>query len=70
MKVGVHKGALSITDRVRPGGERTCSQYCGVRGTMNYTIGTDRRRPIRYMERLKASRHYQAAVDGMRAAQP
>jgi hypothetical protein len=70
MKVGVDKGALSITDRVHPGGERTCTKYCGVRGTMSHTIDMDGRRPIRYMERLKASRHYRAAIDEMRAAQP
>lgn len=66
MKVGVVKGQLTITDR-EPGSGRTCEQHCGARGTMNYTIGMDKRRPIRYMERLKASRQYKAAVAEMQA---
>ena len=70
MRLGVDKGALTITDRIAPDGIRTCDKYCGARGTMNYSIGMGKRRPIRYMERLKASRQYRAAIAEMRAAQP
>ncbi|WP_159703906.1 hypothetical protein [Massilia sp. 9I] len=65
LRLGVDKGQLSITDR----GEddvSSCSQYCGARGSLDYTIGMDKRRPIRYMERLKASRQYQESVARMR----
>ncbi len=69
LRLGVDKGQLAITDRVVDG-TSSCSDHCGARGSLNYTIGMDKRRPIRYMARLKASRHYQAAIDEMRAGKP
>lgn len=70
MRVGVEKGQLFISDRGSSDDARSCDKYCGARGTMNYTIGMDKRRPIRYMERLKGSRHYQDAIVEMRAGLP
>lgn len=64
LRVGIDKGQLSITDRLE-GGVSSCQDYCGARGSLNHTIGMDRRRPIRYMERLKASRQYQEALAEM-----
>lgn len=63
LRIGVEKGKLTLTDRPRPDASRTCSDYCGARGSLEYEIGMDKRRPIRYLERLKASRQYKEAQD-------
>jgi hypothetical protein len=39
-----------------------------MRGSLEYSIGMDKRRTIRYLDRLKASREYKRAVDDLRAA--
>lgn len=53
---------LMLTDRV--GDEATCSAtHCGVNGNLrDYTIALSKRRPIRYMDRLKSSRQYLQAI--------
>lgn len=65
LKVGVEGGKLVLTDRDVPDGISSCSAYCGVRGSLNYAIGLDKRRPIRYLDRLKASREYRKAIDDL-----
>lgn len=69
-RVGVENGRLVLTDRDQPDGVSSCRAYCGLRGSLNYTIGLEKRRPIRYMARLKASREYARAVDDMRKTGP
>ena len=68
LKVGEEKGKLTLTDRPVADGGRTCAAYCGARGSLDYEIGMDRRRPIRYLERLKASRQYTEAAAALRQA--
>ena len=46
------------------------SAYCGVRGGLEYSIGLDKRRPIRYRDRLKASRQYRKAIEDLHATEP
>lgn len=70
LKVGEKDGKLVLTDRPFPDSARTCEAYCGARGSLNYEIGMDKRRPIRYLERLKASRQYEEARDELRVAIP
>ena len=70
LKVGEVDGKLMLTDRPFPEGGRTCEAYCGARGSLNYEIGMDQRRPIRYLARLKASRQYKASIDGLRQRAP
>jgi len=66
LRVGVDKDKLRLTDRDGEEGRRTCGGFCGVRGNLTYDIGMDKRRTIRYMERLKASREYKQAIEEMR----
>lgn len=66
LKVGEKDGKLTLTDRPAPDSGRTCEAYCGARGSLNYEIGMDKRRPIRYLERLKASRQYREATEALR----
>ena len=68
LKVGVEHGQLTLTDRATPEAVSSCRAYCGVRGSLNYSIGMDRRRTIRYLDRLKASREYKRAVDELNMA--
>jgi hypothetical protein len=63
LSVGVKDGKLVLSDRLAPDDAATCRAYCGTRGGWDYAIPIAKRRPIRYMERLKASRQYQQAVD-------
>lgn len=63
LKVSVEQGQLVLTDRATPDAVSSCRTYCGVRGSLNYSIGMDKRRTIRYLDRLKASREYKRAVD-------
>lgn len=65
LKVGEKDGMLTLTDRSPPNAGRTCEAYCGARGSLNYEIGMDKRRPIRYLERLKGSRQYKDARDAL-----
>jgi hypothetical protein len=65
LKVGVDGGRLTLTDRATPDAISTCSAYCGARGSLTYDIGMDRRRPIRYLDRLKASRQYRKAIEDL-----
>jgi hypothetical protein len=70
LKVGIVKDKLVITDRTTPDAVSSCSAYCGVRGSLNYSIGLDKRRPIRYLDRLKASRQYAHAIDDLHRTEP
>ncbi len=46
-----------------PNGTPTCQDFCGARGSLrDYRIERARKRTIRYLPRLKASRQYQEAV--------
>lgn len=63
LRVGIDKSKLRLTDRDSEQGVSTCRAYCGARGSLNYDIGMDKRRDIRYMDRLKASRQYRQAIE-------
>jgi hypothetical protein len=63
LSVGLKDGKLVLSDRLTPDGVATCRAYCGTRGGWEYAIPIAKRRQIRYMERLKASREYRQAVD-------
>jgi hypothetical protein len=63
LRVGVDKDKLRLTDRDSEQGISSCRAYCGVRGSLVYDIGMDKRRDIRYMDRLKESRQYRQAID-------
>lgn len=68
LKVGEKNGKLTLTDRAYPDSGRTCEAFCGARGSLNYEIGMGKRRPIRYVDRLKASRQYREAIDELRSS--
>ena len=68
LKVSVEHGQLTLTDRATPDAVSSCRAYCGVRGSLDYSIGMDKRRTIRYLDRLKASREYMRAVDELNMA--
>nr|WP_143029055.1 hypothetical protein [Massilia sp. PDC64] len=68
LKVSVEHDKLTLTDRATPDAVSSCRAYCGVRGSLNYSIDMDKRRPIRYLDRLKASREYKQAVDDLQTA--
>lgn len=70
LKVGVEGDKLVITDRTNPEELSSCSAYCGVRGSLNYSVGMNKRRKIRYMERLKASRQYAHAIEDLHKTEP
>lgn len=70
LRVGIDKDKLALTDRDGPQGESSCWTHCGARGSLSYDIGMDKRRTIRYMDRLKASRQYLQAIDEMRKTEP
>lgn len=67
LKVGVEDGKLTLTDRPSADAAGTCAYHCGARGSLDYEIGLDKRRTIRYLERLQQSRQYQGAIDELRA---
>jgi hypothetical protein len=62
LRLHVTDKKLVLTDRETPDAEATCRAYCGARGSLDYEIGRDARREIRYGERLKKSREYKKAV--------
>lgn len=63
LKISSVDGKLMLTDRVPPEGGSTCRQYCGFRGSLgDFSIPLSKRRPIRYMDRLKSSQHYLTAI--------
>ncbi|MBW8901787.1 MAG: hypothetical protein JF619_27590 [Massilia sp.] len=70
LKVSVEGGKLTLTDRAAPDAPESCRTYCGARGALEYAIGMDKRRPIRYLDRLRASRQYRQAVDDMYKTEP
>jgi hypothetical protein len=70
LKVAVENGKLTLTDRATPDAVASCRAYCGVRGGWDYAIGMDRKRPIRYMDRLKNSRQYTHAIDDLHRTEP
>lgn len=70
LRVGIEKDKLALTDRDGPQGESSCWTHCGARGSLTYEIGMDKRRNIRYMERLRASRQFKQAIDEMRKTEP
>lgn len=56
--------ALTLTDRPTPDGARSCSAHCGANGSLSaLAMPMKSRRPIRYTDRLKKSRQYQAALE-------
>jgi hypothetical protein len=63
LRVGIEKDKLTLTDRDGADGESSCWTHCGARGSLTHDIGMDKRRGIRYMDRLKASRQYRQAID-------
>ena len=65
LTVGEENGKLTLRDRPSPDAGRTCEAYCGARGSLDYEIGMDKRRPIRYLDRLKASRQYREASEAL-----
>jgi hypothetical protein len=67
LRLHVTDKKLVLTDRETPDAEATCRAYCGARGDLDYEIGREQRRPIRYMERLKKSREYRKALDDLGA---
>lgn len=70
LRVGIDKDELALTDRPMPEAASTCRAYCGARGSLVYAIGMDKRRPIRYLERLKNSREYARAIEDLRKTGP
>lgn len=70
LKVSIDGGKLTLTDRATPDAISTCRAYCGARGALNYGIGMDKRRPIRYLDRLKASREFRKAIDDLGKTEP
>jgi len=70
LKLSVEGGKLVLTDRDGPDGASTCRAHCGVRGSLDYAIGMDKRRTIRYLDRLKASREYNKAIADLHATEP
>ena len=69
LKLGKVGDKLRLTDRVTPGGVASCRSYCGARGSLSdYTIPMSKRRPIRYMDRLKSSRQYLKAIHDLQAS--
>jgi hypothetical protein len=70
LQVGIDRNKLALSDRDGPTGESSCWTHCGVRGSLTFDIGMDKRRTIRYMDRLKASRQYQQAIDELRKTEP
>jgi hypothetical protein len=58
---------IEFTDRLTPDGVATCRSYCGARGSLSATtIARASKRPIRYMDRLKASREYARAIEDLK----
>lgn len=70
LTIGEKNGKLTLTDRTSSDAGRTCEAYCGARGSLDYEIGMDKRRPIRYLERLKGSRQYRDARDALLQSMP
>jgi hypothetical protein len=70
LRVGIDGGKLVLTDRDRPDGASSCQVHCGARGNLAYDIGMDKRRPIRYLPRLKASAEYKQAIEDLRKTEP
>jgi hypothetical protein len=68
LRVSATKTHLVLDDRSGDGAA-TCSFYCGARGSLSgYEIELGRRRPIRYLPRLKASSEYKRAVEQLAAS--
>jgi hypothetical protein len=70
LQVGIDKDNLTLSDRDGSAGESSCWTHCGARGSLVYGIGMDKRRTIRYMERLKASKQYKQAIEDLRKTEP
>lgn len=70
LKVSVEHGELTLTDRATPDAPASCRAYCGVRGALEYAIGMDKRRTIRYLDRIKGSREYNKAIADLHATEP
>jgi hypothetical protein len=66
LRIAVRGAELVLDDRTTSKDEDSCHSYCGTRGTLSdYRIEMKRKRPIRYLERLKASRQYKEAVEAL-----
>ncbi|MFL6658170.1 MAG: hypothetical protein ACJ8GW_08875 [Massilia sp.] len=71
LTVSTVQDKLHLSDRLTPDGPATCSSMCGARGSLSdYSIPLAKRKPIRYLPRLKASREYAAALKEAAIAQP
>jgi hypothetical protein len=62
LRLHVIDKTLVLTDRETPDAEATCRAYCGARGDLDYEIGREERREIRYGDQLKKSKEYRQAV--------
>jgi hypothetical protein len=69
LRLHVTDKKLVLTDRETPDAEATCRAYCGARGDLDYEIGREERRGIRYGERLKKSKEYRKAVQDLQAVE-
>jgi hypothetical protein len=60
--IAADKSHVTLTD-APPNGSSTCQEFCGARGSFrDWRIERSKRRPIRYLPRLMASREYGEAV--------
>ena len=52
-------------------GDESCHSYCGARGTLsNVSLPYASKRPIRYLDRLKRSAEYRAAITEWKTGRP
>lgn len=69
LRLHVTDKKLVLTDRETPDAEATCRAYCGAQGSLDYEIGREERREIRYMARLKKSREYRKAEQDLKTVE-
>ena len=61
--IGTEGNDLVLTDRLQTDGVSTCQSYCGARGSLgDFRIALAKKRPIRYLPRLRKSRQHEEAV--------
>jgi hypothetical protein len=69
LTLSVANGKLKVSDWLPPANDSSCRAYCGMRGSLGaVTFPYSARRKIRYLDRIKASRQYRAAVEQHRQA--
>jgi hypothetical protein len=67
LRITVAKNEIVLSDQ-QGDGPSTCASSCGANGSLaGHHIERSRRKPIRYLERLKASREYKHAVEELAA---